>query len=257
MGHYYKLDGSPKYTITGKNGKERGTTIADAKKLKLVPSVTTIMDVQSKPALIMWLQNQLIEACIDTPFYEAMWTKEEYKKYLIGQSKRVGEEAATRGTYIHDKLENWALNGCVNDNSLSLDIHQAVDLISEKFPEYTFYPEQSFAHKDGFGGKVDLWGKNEDGDYVIIDYKTKDKTSIKDMVQYDDHRIQLAAYQRGLQLPKNTRRFNLFISVHPDNLGLCRLVECKEFDKYINLFYALKELWQLKNNYSPSEVLNV
>lgn len=255
MGHYYDLGGGTRYEVIGKNGKKRGTNIADARKNGWVPSVTTIMDVQSKPALIMWLQNQLIEACINTPFYGALWTKEEYKKYLIGQSKRVGEEAAAKGNYIHDKLEQWAIDGFATD--VTEDIQQAVDLVHKEFPGYIFYPEQSFAHKDGFGGKVDLWGKNEEGHCVIIDYKTKDKTSLKDMVQFDDHRIQLAAYQRGLQLPENTRRFNLFISVHPDSLGLCKLVECKAFDKHIDLFYALKKLWSLKNNYSPEEVLNV
>lgn len=258
MGHWYNLEGESCHTVIGKNGKERGTNVTDARKLGLVPSVTTIMDIQAKPALIMWLQNQLIEACINTPFYSALWGKEEYKKYLIGESKRVGKEAADRGNTIHDKLEKWALNGFAKDTG-DPEIQQAVDLIHQEFPGYQFYPERSFAHKDGFGGRVDLYGVSvgpkDRVEYVIIDYKTKDKNSDKDMVQYDDHRIQLAAYQVGLQLPKNTRRFNLFISVHPDAIGMCKLIECKQFDRYIDLFYALKEVWQLKNKYNLKEVV--
>ena len=113
-----------------------------------------------------------------------------------------------------------------------------------------------------FGGCVDLHSKglpDGNGGYIrppiIIDFKTKDKTDIKDMVPYDDHRIQLAAYQVGLGLPAETERYNLFISTNPKTPGLCNLVRADEFDKYWNMFYTLNSLWQLKNNYEPTEVL--
>ena len=50
-GHWYTKTGEPMYTIVGANGKERNTTLADAKKLDLVPSVTTILGIVAKPAL--------------------------------------------------------------------------------------------------------------------------------------------------------------------------------------------------------------
>ena len=34
-GHWYTEEGEPKYTIIGANGKERNTTLADARKRKL------------------------------------------------------------------------------------------------------------------------------------------------------------------------------------------------------------------------------
>ena len=37
-GHWYTQEGDPMYTIIGANGKERNTTLRDAKKEKLVPS---------------------------------------------------------------------------------------------------------------------------------------------------------------------------------------------------------------------------
>lgn len=252
MGHYYGIDGSPQYEIIGKNGKKRGTNITDARRLGLVPSVTEIMGVQAKPALIMWIQNQLIEACIDTPFYSGLWTKEEYKKYLIGQSKRVGEAAAKRGNEIHDSMESYIKTNLTDDNVEYT--HDAIQLLGNQFDGYTWIAEKSFAHPDGFGGRVDLHGYDTKGNYVVIDFKTKDKTNEKDMVQYDDHRIQLAAYQVGLGLPNNTRRFNLFIGVHKDRPGLCKLVECKKFDKSIQMFYALLNWWKIKNDYTSGGV---
>lgn len=253
MTHWYDLSGTPRYTLIGKNGKERSTTITDARKLKFVPSVTGIIDVQSKPALIMWLQNQIIEACINMPFYSGLNDSAEYKKYIIGQSKRVAEKAAKRGNEVHDMLESYFTIGHGNHK----EINVATRLIQETFVNYTWIPEASFAHTDGFGGRVDLYGHDGQGNYVIIDYKTKDKDDIGKIVQYDDHKIQLAAYQVGLKLPSNTRRFNLFISVHEDTLGECKLIECKQFDKFKDLFYALLNVWKLKNNYNSEEIFNV
>ena len=51
-GHWYtQEEGEPMYTIIGANGKERNTTLRDAKNLGLVPSVTTILGMIAKPSL--------------------------------------------------------------------------------------------------------------------------------------------------------------------------------------------------------------
>ena len=46
-GHWYDATGAARYTITGKNGKERPTTLRDARELGLVPSVTSILRLPS------------------------------------------------------------------------------------------------------------------------------------------------------------------------------------------------------------------
>lgn len=250
MGHWYDRDGNSRHTIVGKNGRERPTTLADGRRHNLYPSVTSVMDIQGKPALVQWLQNQLLLAAIETP-YDSSWCPDRWKKHVIGKSRKIGEDAAKRGNEIHDSMEKFFTNGAFDTNKdYTL---QAATEISVKFPGYSWVPEASFAHEEGFGGRVDLHGHDDKGNYVIIDFKTKDKNDVKDFVQYDDHRIQLAAYQVGLRLPDDTRRFNLFISVHKDTPGLCKLVECREFDRYRDIFYTLVRLWQLRNKYKPGE----
>ena len=64
-GHWYARDGEPMYTIIGANGKERNTTLRDAKSIGLVPSVTTILGMVAKPALENWKLTQAIKAAID------------------------------------------------------------------------------------------------------------------------------------------------------------------------------------------------
>ena len=63
-GHWYDKEGEPAYTIIGANGKERNTTLRDAKSLGLVPSVTTIIGMIGKPALENWKINQALEASV-------------------------------------------------------------------------------------------------------------------------------------------------------------------------------------------------
>ena len=59
-GHWYLPNGNPAYTVIGKNGKERNTTVKDAREQGLLPSVTTIIGCAAKPALDVWKQQQAI-----------------------------------------------------------------------------------------------------------------------------------------------------------------------------------------------------
>ena len=58
--HWYAADGTPAYRIIGKNGKERNTTVRDARERNLVPSVTTVLGLVAKPGLNTWLQQQVL-----------------------------------------------------------------------------------------------------------------------------------------------------------------------------------------------------
>ena len=63
-GHYYYRDGTPAYTVIGKNGKERATTLRDARAEGLLPSVTTILQVVAKPGLVNWMIDQAVLAAL-------------------------------------------------------------------------------------------------------------------------------------------------------------------------------------------------
>ena len=51
------------YTVVGKTGV-RPTTLRDARTKDLVPSVTTILNVAAKPALIAWMQKQVLMSAL-------------------------------------------------------------------------------------------------------------------------------------------------------------------------------------------------
>ena len=68
--HWYCAQtGQPRYTTIGKNGKERNTTLRDAKVAPgtLVPSVSTINGQLSKAGLDTWKQTQALLAAAENP----------------------------------------------------------------------------------------------------------------------------------------------------------------------------------------------
>ncbi len=58
--HWYTRDGVPMYTVEAKKGGQRNTTLRDARTMNLVPSVTTILNIAAKPALLAWMQQQVM-----------------------------------------------------------------------------------------------------------------------------------------------------------------------------------------------------
>ena len=65
--HWYDKAGQPRYTVIGANGNERPTTLRDARKDGLVPSVTTVMSVAAKPGLEAWKLNQAFLSALTLP----------------------------------------------------------------------------------------------------------------------------------------------------------------------------------------------
>src|SRR3990172_3111757 len=66
-GHWYLPDGTPFYTIVGKNGVERPVTLRDARPKGAYPSVTGITDCAAKPGLENWKREQMKLAALTLP----------------------------------------------------------------------------------------------------------------------------------------------------------------------------------------------
>ena len=239
-GHWYAKDGTPAYTIVGKNGKERATTLRDARSLELVPSVTTILSVLAKPGLENWKQNQILMAALTMPRVEGE-TEQEYIARIIRDSKEQGFKAAEEGTRIHGAIEKYYLKEFWQPE-YDKHVLAVVTAVEEKFGKQEWIAEKSFAD-ELFGGKIDLHSKE-----VVIDFKTKEFDIGKMPEAYDENIIQLAAYRWGLGYPYgNCRCANVFISRNVP--GLVHIVEHdkEEIKRGWEMFKNLLALWmQLK-----------
>lgn len=192
-GHWYLPDGSPAYRIVGKNGKERNSTVKDAREHGLLPSVTTIIGCASKPALDVWKQQQAILSALTLPRLEGE-SEEDWLSRVVADSKETAKQAAERGTQIHGVIE--AFYEGIYIPELPPYVRAVESAINEHFGSQLWISEKSFAY-GGFGGKCDLVAKSG----FVVDFKTTEKDLDK-LDYFFDHQMQLSAYRMGFEMPK-------------------------------------------------------
>jgi len=192
-GHWYLPDGSPAYRIIGKNGKERNSTVKDAREHGLLPSVTTIIGCASKPALDVWKQQQAILSALTLPRLEGE-SEEDWLSRVVADSKETAKQAAERGTQIHGVIE--AFYEGIYIPELPPYVRAVENAINEHFGSQLWISEKSFAY-GGFGGKCDLVAKSG----FVVDFKTTEKDLDK-LDYFFDHQMQLSAYRQGFEMPK-------------------------------------------------------
>ena len=235
-GHWYTKDGAPAYTVEGKTGV-RNTTLRDARKLGLLPSVTTINGMLSKAGLDTWKQQQVLLAALTLPRSEGE-SEQEWLARVMQDSKATGREAAERGTAIHAVIEAYFDQVYMPEKPLYLDNIDTA--LKDAFGSQLWLPEKSFGHPLGFGGKCDLMAKNG----FIVDFKTKD-TNLDKVDVYFEHEMQLAAYRDGLGVP-NARCAIVFVNGTTNQVKLIEIEEQKLQNGW-ECFQHLLRVYQIKN----------
>ena len=241
--HWYAQDGSPQYERTAKNGNQRATNLADARKENLVPSVTTILKVAARPSLEIWIQNQILLAALTLPRLENE-PEEAWIKRVVEDSKQHAKQSAEFGTQVHS-----AAQGYYEGESIPIGMETytlpAISAIREKYGSPIWKSERSFAHPLGFGGKTDLSAPG-----VVIDFKTKAfaEADIKKGLSYDEHIMQLAAYRVGLGL-EGAVCSNVFISTTTPRLVHIDEYEPNDLLRAWEMFLNLLNFWKLKNKF--------
>jgi hypothetical protein len=236
-GHWYLPDGSPAYRIVGKNGKERNSTVKDAREHGLLPSVTTIIGCASKgEGLQRWLQEQAILAALTLPRLEGE-SEEDWLSRVVADSKETAKQAAERGTQIHGVIE--AFYEGIYIPELPPYVRAVENAINEHFGSQLWISEKSFAY-GGFGGKCDLVAKSG----FVVDFKTTEKDLDK-LDYFFDHQMQLSAYRMGFEMPK-ARCAIVYVNALQNK---AKLVEIPEDDLRIgwDCFTHLLAFYRAKN----------
>jgi hypothetical protein len=238
-GHWYDRAGLPCYTVKDAKGNDRPTTLRDARKLGLVPSVTGITKIMAAPGLDTWKQRQVLMAALTLTRTDGE-TDDAWVARIMEDSKAQAKAAAERGTAVHTAIEQ-SLRGH------SFEFVEHVEAVGAGLRERDVdlscgNPEHSFAHADGFGGKVD-WHN----DSTVVDFKTKDSIGDKTAKElaYDEHACQLAAYAYGLGIVA-PRCLNVFVGVTD-----CKVVvhewDPVAIERGLRMFKLCLALWKEKN----------
>lgn len=238
--HWYTRRGEPAYTVKAKDGSNRPATLRDARKLALVPSVTTIIRAAAAPGLEMWKARQVLLAALTLPKIDGE-KDDEYCARIMQDSQEQGRKAAERGTAIHA-----AIQGHYEGEPPAMDYWPHVQGAAKAVKEWIdgdWKAERTFACDLGFGGKVDLSCRT-----AVLDFKTKEFDTTAELKTWDEHCMQLGAYRHGLGLT-SARCAIVYVSSTVPGLAVVKELEEKDIQRGWTMFYSLLHFWKAKSTF--------
>ena len=240
-GHWYALDGTPMYEIVGANGKKRPTTLRDARKLNLLPSVTGIIRCAAAPGLENWKAEQLMLAALTLPRNpdeaESAWLDR-----VRHDSRETARKAAERGTAIHAAIE-MHYRGEQPPEEYWRHVKGVKEAVGSGISPWI--AEKAFAHPLGYGGKNDLHNPA-----WCLDFKTKEFGPDDDLKTWDEHAMQLAACLEGLGI-SGAMCGIVYVSVTVPGLARLLVIDEDKIQQGWEMFKSLLSYWQVKNGYRP------
>jgi hypothetical protein len=254
-GHWYLPDGSPAHYTTAKAGHERPTTLADAKRRGLLPSVTTILNVVNKHQLTEWRIRTALETAFDFPPQpgtdRATWVANIGK--LAGQPVT---DAADEGTRIHAAVEayysakQWPEQYHEHVRAVAIALLEHVGVV----PGAAAAEQRVTSISHGYAGTCDLNAPN-----LVLDLKCKDFGMIDNGNPLDcgkklayDQQVQLAAYAVALGYPlEDSQLVSVFVSrTVPGVVRLHRWPKATNRRAW-EQFDAANHHWRVTTGYDP------
>jgi len=256
--HWYSLDGKPCHTVPNKDGDgTRTTTLRDARKLNLLPSVTTIIGILDKPQLTKWKMREAAKAAIAIPGPQGEEPLDRFADRAIEHAMSQVGEAADLGTKIHNAIENL-MRGSAEEPSEELRpyVKPVLDWMRQVGVKVTHSEIVLVNAVHGFAGRVDAlftWG-DAFGKLGILDFKTKKTKEGEKVEAYDEHLLQLAAYAAthyGAGQLQHVVAANLFISsTEPGRLEVVKHDKEKMVAAY-EAFTQMCAVWRFRKGYDP------
>ncbi len=244
--HWYYPDGKPCYEVPYSDPAKgmRPTTLRDAKKLGLLPSVTTILRILDKPALTAWKQEQAALAVLTSPRASGEEIDAFVKRVL--QTDREQDEEASKarelGSEIHDCLEK-ALNG--NGGNKLMEFWSEAFIAVQGLGRVI--STEQIITASGYAGKMDALVENDEM-ITVLDFKTC-KNLPKE--SYPEARLQLSAYAAALAFTGNKRiqTCNIYISTTEPG-KIISFIHNDWSETFLNGFTPLMQVWKWLNNYN-------
>ena len=259
-GHWYTLGGESCHTIGGKTG-ERNTTLRDARKLDLLPSVTSVIGLLDKPQLVKWKVTEAIKGAVQLGAPEDGESVENFARRASNLSHGQVTGAAELGSKVHAVLEEAMVNP---NHPIPDDMRAYVEPVLAWVKAKGIVTTESeivlVNPEHGFAGRVDIlftWGDKTG--LGILDFKTKKTKEGQKVTAYDEQTMQLAAYAAthyGEQNLSKVLAANLFIST--TEIGRMEVVK-HDSDKLVAAYEAFKNLcavWRYKKGYDPRKGVN-
>ena len=276
MSHWYTKNGQAMHKVPGKTVAERDTTITDARKMGLLPSVSGITKVWANPGLDRWKQTATIDATLN--YCRDDWTgdwatfkaheNDAFYGEVCARANDGMNAASDLGVRIHAAIEAsltgspWVPSEQVQlSDGKWIEICKLVDPALDKIRELGIVAvanEQIITClKHGYAGQMDMAYAHKEI-VGVLDFKsTKTKPGKKIDVRQGQS-MQIAAYHYAYwgvadkpHFQSNHQGINLYIST--TEIGRVDVVtyDHAELARQWEGFLSCLTLWRLQNNYDP------
>lgn len=251
--HYYFPDGRSCYEQPLANGSGMTpTTLRHARKLNLLPSVTTILKCVSKPGLERWKISQAVMAAMTSPRREGE-DMDAFIDRVLNVDREQDEEAgraAEIGKRIHGEIEYRLRGRCFPTILIDMDLDGYISPVMLHLDTLgRCIHSEHIVVGNGYAGKVDAVFES-DREIMVVDFKTT-KTIPKE--PYAENLLQCGAYSGafGQIGDKLIKCCNIFISTTKP--GEFKVFEHEQWDDAYQAFRMLRDYWQWSNNYYPKQ----
>jgi hypothetical protein len=251
--HWYTQDGKPFHHIE-ENGKVRVTTLRDARKYNLYPSVTSILNVLSKPGLEKWKLRQVTDVAFNNPSVQLEEkTADSYNAKVVGMAFLKVHDAANLGKRIHHELDACTQGKECTDNEIAKYIQGFLDWQKDKDIKFTDTEVVVVNKEHGFAGRVDTFFQYGKDGIGILDYKTRKFAKGEKPATYDNEALQLAAYAAsyyGEDRLSSVLAGNAYISSTSPG-ALFHIYKHNRLQEDWEAFKALCGVWRYQMKYDP------
>lgn len=246
--HWYYGDGRPCYELPKKDGGTKTPTLADARKLNLLPSVGRIINLLDKPALNDWKVEQACLAILTSTQRDGEALDDFVHRILHEERVQDQESRKARdtGSQIHEALQA-ALSGREWDKSLSAFIELV--LAWQQAAGKVLWTEKIVVGQ-GYAGRADVLLDLTSGGLLLADFKTCSRLPERD--SWLEHKLQTAAYAMCIlrPAPPNVATGNVYISTkEPGKFAV--FTQADWMQTYSNGFLKLLDFWTWANNFDP------
>jgi hypothetical protein len=264
--HWYLRDGRPFHEIAKKDGSgNRPVTLADARKVLALPSVTNVLGVLAKPGLDAWKIEQGIMAALTLPRLPDESLDTFAHRVVVDMGEQV-EKAADFGSAIHAACEAYALNKQLpEDIRLLAFLENWFHWFDSNVERVASIENVVVHHEHGYAGRVDMVALLKGIGWAVVDFKTqKVKRSTKGEpkpVFYETWPLQLAAYRQAI-MAGGAKNVTGMVSVVVDSVQPGP-VHTKVWNgesgvrigvDHFGAFMAALDLWKYVKDYDPRAV---
>ena len=270
--HWYDHDGKPRHTLPTKKGAknaERATTIRDARKLGLLPSVSGILGVIAKDSLTNWQIDKIIDACWSFSADDTTVTLDVYAEKVKDAAFAEVRAAMDVGTKVHAAIEAYLTTGFYDGHEKlllpdgrNMDVHELVEPALDAITKLNITPIASekvlVSSQWGYAGTTDMLFEAADEQRGVLDIKTKKTREGESIYEPEQHAMQIAAYWQAewgklydYIIPPIACGYNVYVSTtEPGRVEVVKHDDAKLREAW-GAFKCCLELWRWQNKYDP------